>query len=272
VFHPAWSFLLLVLTAMALRAAPIPDGLGPLISRVFQLPDAPRLTWVGGGTNLLTNGGFETGDFTGWERESPAGKLIRIVSIPTGGTSSANVFSGQHSVGFVTSWPGPQTLSQVVSLPAGSSGAVLSWVDRVRNEGPTFVPPDQGFRVEAQTVEGFTLAVLFELRAGDPPRPPWSRRSVDVSAFAGRTVRFAFVASDNVALLELSLDDIRLEVAPPADTTYEVFLASGAAPTSADRLGSTAVPSLALPDLLPDTAYFWQVRASDPSGTTNGPV
>ena len=167
-------------------------GSGPATNRVWQLPPAPRLTWVGSGENLVKNGDFETGDFTGWDRVSPSGKQITLAS------AGNRVFSGTRSVAFITSFPGPQSLSQLVTLPPGST-PVLSWADRVVLSGENYQPPDHSFRVEVQTPEGFPLETLHELRPGDPRILPWTQRSVDLSRYAGQTVRISSLSSASVA-------------------------------------------------------------------------
>ncbi len=253
-------------------ASPVPDGAGPITNRVARFPDSPRLSWTGFGENLLVNGGFESGSLEGWEQEGPAGKLVRTTTIPNGGTTSASVFNGRYSVTFLSGYPGPLKLSQVVALPSTATNAVLSWVELVRNDAPRYAPPDHSFRVEVQTPDGFPLAVLQEYSPGDPLRSPWSRRSASVGQFAGQTVRLAFIESDTLGPMTVNLDDIRLEAAAPAGTRYQVLFAAGSAPTPTDRLGESAAPSLPMPPLLPDTAYSWQVLTTDAEGTHAGPV
>ena len=239
-------------------------GSGPATNRVWQLPPAPRLTWVGSGENLVKNGDFETGDFTGWDRVSPSGKQITLAS------AGNRVFSGTRSVAFITSFPGPQSLSQLVTLPPGST-PVLSWADRVVLSGENYQPPDHSFRVEVQTPEGFPLETLHELRPGDPRILPWTQRSVDLSRYAGQTVRISFVESDTSSL-EVYLDEVRVETAAPIGVTYEVLLSEAVPPGPADRLGTTDQPSMPLPELLPNRPYFWQVLAHANGQTFPGSV
>lgn len=266
----AWA---LFLSSRALGVGPLPDGPGPVTNRVALLTARRALTWMGWGTNLLVNGDFETGDLTGWREDGPFGRRIRILSPPAGADTAPNIFAGRHSVGFLSGMAGPLTLSQVVSLPADATGAVLSWVDLIRNNATRFTPPDHAFRVEVQTPDGFPLAVVFETVPGDPLRTaPWSRRSVSLGAFAGQTIRIAFITSISLQPLNVTLDDIRLETAAPLNTTFEVFLSSGAAPTEADRIGSTEVPSIPMPVLQPDTQYHWRVRTHHSQEILDGPV
>lgn len=270
-FRLVWILCFSVfLCASARTASPLPEGPGPSTNR-FALPpgvDLDRLTWVGGGTNLLVNGDFETGDFTGWTREGPVGKEFRVLNRST----SSRVFSGNHAVAFQSLAQGPMTLSQVVTLPADAKGAVLSWVDQIQNDAPRYAPPDQTFRVEVQTLDGFPLATLHQRITGDVLRTPWSRRSASLGAFAGQTVRIAFIESDNIGPLNVFLDDVRLETAAPPATVYDVLFGTNFTLTAANRLGSTAAPSLPLPELRPGTLYRWRVDVTDADGTREGPL
>ncbi|MBN9688720.1 MAG: DUF11 domain-containing protein [Verrucomicrobia bacterium] len=252
-----------------LAALPPPEGPGPLTNRVALSPALERLTWVGWGDSLVVNGGFESGDFTGWDRDVPAGKDLRPVDAKV---SPTRVFSGNFAAGFLFGQiPGPVGLSQVVTLPPEATGAVLSWVDQIQSNVP-HTPPDQTFRVEVQTPDGFPLAILHQLVPSDPRRTPWVRRSANLGAFAGRTIRIAFIESDNVGPVTVYLDEVRLEVSAPPNTTYDVLLSTNATLVATDLLGTTRDPSLALPALQPDTLYRWQVQVTDPDGTRASPV
>jgi hypothetical protein len=70
------------------------------------------VTSAGGGTNAIVNGGFETGDFTGWTRSGAASSI-----------SGSPVHSGTHAalLGSANPTNGDSKISQTFTAPSGSS-------------------------------------------------------------------------------------------------------------------------------------------------------
>jgi len=92
---------------------------------------------------LLTNGGFESGTFSGWtttQLTSPYTPWVIATSSDTGGMSLATPQEGTYDAmnGFDGNGPGHFTLSQTVSIPTGST--VLSWRACWRSRSSTRTP------------------------------------------------------------------------------------------------------------------------------------
>jgi hypothetical protein len=68
--------------------------------------------------NLIQNGGFETGDFTGWTLSGSAGGT---------GVGSGNAYSGNYAAAFGDS--SPATITQTVSDTAGTSYTLSWWLE-----------------------------------------------------------------------------------------------------------------------------------------------
>ncbi len=234
-----------------------------------------ELSWAAGGSNLIINGDFEAGTLTGWRKESPTGKdfiLNKGAYDPPGSDPVQPVFSGTVSVVATTGAPGAQALVQDLTIPPTATSAVLSWADRIRNYAPLFSHPNQEFRVEIRDPDGSVRAELFSTRPGDPLLQDWTRRSADVSAFIGQTIRVAFVEADDLGLFNVHLDEIRLEVSPVGSMQFDVYLGTNPAPGPAELQGTTDRLVWPVSGLLSETTYYWQVVARDGGQSASSPV
>jgi methionine-rich copper-binding protein CopC len=91
------------------------NPLASAFSRVFTIP--------GASSNLVTNGGFETGDFTGWTRSGDSSFTSVISGTPDGTT----IHSGTHAL-----QTGPGTslgfFAQTLATTAGASYTLSFWL------------------------------------------------------------------------------------------------------------------------------------------------
>lgn len=184
-------------------------------------------------SDLMTNGSFETGDFTGWTTTDPnddcdlAG-VWTVLSSP----SSDWCFSGfapnwptdisavDGSYFADVTWDGDGTsdamLSQTVSIPGPKSRVTLSWSDNTSWD-LTFGATQP--RVEyVDILNGGGSAVLRSyrierLRAGSNGSTGWVTHTLRLSRYAGQTVQIrfrltipeAFVGPGNFALDNVTL-------------------------------------------------------------------
>ncbi|KKM76026.1 hypothetical protein LCGC14_1384290, partial [marine sediment metagenome] len=193
-----------------------------------------------GGTESLTNGGFETGDFTGWTATSngvpeltpwtvgAAGSGFFFNSSPLDGTYSAyNGFDGEAGLQY--------ELYQDVTI-SGGSGTVLTTNHRIVYSGSGTGAQDRVFEISVRDTGNNVLETLYTENI--PPDLAsetdlgWNKQFFDLSAYAGRTVRIHFseiVPETYAGPMMIEFDDISLE----DDTVdwYEITLTAGNAIT-----------------------------------------
>jgi hypothetical protein len=157
-------------------------------------------------TSIIVNGGFETGNLNSWisngftinngllDPPSPDGPLP-----PYEGSFNAMWNSGS----------GTRDIYQTVTLPVGEP-LTLNWAHRVRNHHTAFLPNSQQVRVEVRSTTNVVLATLFTTSSGDQLLQNWTEHSADISAFAGQTVRIAFVVIANNFYLNLHVDEVNI--------------------------------------------------------------
>lgn len=213
------------------------------------------------GTERIFNGGFETGDFTGWTKTASAyGDFIinSGTNDPASPDGTIAPFEGSFSAVATQIGPGLHLMYRDVAIPTNFSVVTLSWADRIRNFYGTFAT-NQQFRVEARTTANATLAVLFSTQTGDTALADWVERSVDLSSYKGQTIRLAFIVDPGLYFLDVHLDNVSLRAVSPPTTTYEVFFGTFSNPGANQFLGSTTNNSWDIPILAPFTTYYWKI-------------
>jgi autotransporter-associated beta strand protein len=186
-------------------------------------------------TNLIVNGGFETGSFSGWtlENSGPGSFVINNGTYdPASPDGPLPPYDGTYSALSDQTGPGEYAIYQDVTIPAGSH-LTLSWEDMIRNFASSFENPDQQYRVEIRNTSDQTLATLFSTNPGDSLLGSWTARSADLSAFAGQTVRIAFVVQADIYYLNVHIDDVRITDGSDSGT-IPVTLAAGQVVTGID--------------------------------------
>lgn len=73
--------------------------------------------------NLLTNGGFETGDFTGWTVTPASSESVLFIT-----NTPANVYSGTYAAAFAATGAFDDTISQTFATTAGATYTVEFWL------------------------------------------------------------------------------------------------------------------------------------------------
>ncbi|HKH47209.1 MAG TPA: pre-peptidase C-terminal domain-containing protein [Thermoanaerobaculia bacterium] len=155
-------------------------------------------TAPGGGTELITNGGFE-GSSTPWVL---AGSSTRSTgSFPHSGT-------GYLILGAANS--ATATTYQQITIPAGSTAGLTFWLNVTSDETTTTTIFDQLF-VEVRNTSGTllaTLATYSNLNKGTAG--VYSQKgSFSLASFAGQTVRIQFRATTDSSLLtSFRVDDV----------------------------------------------------------------
>jgi hypothetical protein len=162
--------------------------------------------------DLIINGGFETGNISGWTlQDSGSGTFVINDGsfVPLSLDGPLPPFAGAFAVVSDQGGPGTHIIYQDVAIPAGGP-VTLQWADRIRNHAGLFEDPNQEFRVEIRNTAGQIVETVFSTNPGDLLVQDWTERDVDLSAFAGQTVRVAFVEEDNLGFFNVHIDHVRL--------------------------------------------------------------
>lgn len=169
---------------------------------------------------LVTNGGFETGDFTGWTSNgtgSGNGFVFNDGTLdPSGSVGPTAPIAGSFDVVSTQSGPGLNTLlSDFIVLPTSITSATFSWLDRIQNS-TVFQDPNQEFRVSIVDAALSTITTVFSTNAGDSNAVGPNARSFDVtgdlSGLGGQSVALFFEQQDNLFFFNVTLDNISLAV------------------------------------------------------------
>jgi hypothetical protein len=189
----------------------------------------------------VVNGGFETGDTSGWTVVNEAGgsgdwyvcssaacsALVPSNFPPPEGTYAA--ISSQEG-------PGSHILYQDVTLEAGATHQ-LSFTTYYENYEDSFYTPDslsyqigepnQQYRIDIMKPDAPVdsvapediLATVFRTEVGDPASMEPTPMTVDLSQFAGSTVRLRFAEVDNQDNFVAGVDDVKVTSVTTTDTT-----------------------------------------------------
>ncbi|HVT30458.1 MAG TPA: choice-of-anchor Q domain-containing protein, partial [Lacipirellulaceae bacterium] len=111
-------------------------------------------------SGLVINGGFETGDFSGWTLEnSGSGTFVVNDGIfdPGGPDGPLPPYDGSYASITTQTGPGTHTIYQDVAVPVDGP-TTLHWVDQIRNHATSFADPNQEYRVEIRNTANQLLA------------------------------------------------------------------------------------------------------------------
>lgn len=157
---------------------------------------------------LITNGGFETGNFSGWTAVNSANGYINWgvsganhgggFNPPVAVTPFQGNFSAWQGVAVFQAGGGTYTLSQDVTLPA-AQGALLFWRDRFQSNLTSFCgasPPcgTQTYRVQILNTSNVVLQTIYTVVNGPGQNTDtgWRGHNFSLTPFAGQTIRIRF--------------------------------------------------------------------------------
>lgn len=191
---------------------------------------------------LITNGGFETGNFSGWTAVNSANGFINW------NVSGANHGGGYNPPNFVTpiqgnfsAWQGiavfqpgggTYTLSQDITLPAAQTASFF-WHDRFQSNLRDFCGGSgepacgtQTYRVQILNTSNVVLQTLYTAAAnpGQAGETGWLSHYVLLTPFAGQTIRIRFstVATGNAdGPGQIDIDSVSVQ-SPAAPNAAEV--------------------------------------------------
>ncbi|MEZ5922881.1 MAG: autotransporter domain-containing protein [Hyphomicrobiaceae bacterium] len=172
--------------------------------------------------NIIVNGSFETGDFTGWDTidlASPYSALAVRTAGPAASHSPAiaptdGTFTADH--GFDGGGPGTIEISQVVTIPASATAVLIfDW----RAGWSIFGSQSRTFDVIVEPAGGgaplLTSNILSTASPSDNADTGPQTATVNLSAFSGQSVRVrlsSFIPEDYSGPAHLQIDNVVLEV------------------------------------------------------------
>lgn len=225
-------FGLAMMSAGLLRAAS-PTAIRPLRAPAQPLQGTPTPT-PPCGAQLITNGGFETGDFTGWVADETNPPPFVQSKIRYSGIYAAELGGGGS--------PGDSGFYQQITVPAGG-GSLSYWYN---GEG---APTSSDYQaVYVMDINNNILATIWQ---GQETGFTWLNQVYDMSAFAGQTVRIRFrvhtiQGSDG---LFMYVDEVSLF--PPCATATSTATATATAtntatwtPTAPPSATATSTPTI----------------------------
>jgi hypothetical protein len=219
-------------------------------------------------TDLVTNGGFETGSFSGWTVVNSGSGAFSTYSGTTSPISGYTIPApAGGSFAALTDQPGPGShlLYQNLAIPAGVPSATLAFDIFVANRNGTFyspaslsesVTPNQQARVDIMTTSSSTSDVgagvlrnLFQTQPGSTAVTGWTHYTFDVSAFAGSTIRLRFAEVDNQFYFQFGVDNVSLKIGTGSSPATTLPEGSAGAPGT----GSSQVVAAALMGAIPSS-------------------
>jgi PKD domain/RTX calcium-binding nonapeptide repeat (4 copies) len=209
----------------------------------------------GGGGNLIANGSFETGTFSGWTTATTGSPFVAW-TVSTAGATSGFLQPTAPQDGIYDAWNGfdgvgpmEYTMTQDVALPA-ASGLLLTWKDRLQWDftlGSGLAAARSYFVEVLNPSTNALLATLYSFSTGPETTNPtgntgWLSHSANLAAFAGSTVRLRFrevIPETNTGPGQAEFDAIALNAGSSPDW-YKFTLGAGEMATLAlkDLTGS----------------------------------
>ena len=220
-----------------------------------------QLAWDLGLPDLVVNGDFETGNFSGWVKETTGGGDFVVntgISDPPGPEGRTPPYAGRFSALSQQNSPGQRTIYQDIAIPIFFDSAVLNWTHRIRNHASEF-SGEHFFRVEIRALDNSPLGVAFSTEPGDALLNDWQEHSFSLQNYRGSTIRIAFVESDSLGFLNVGLDNVRVFLGSPGTVTSEIYLGSDTNLNVTHFQGATTNTVWDLPALALDSPYYWQI-------------
>ncbi len=224
----------------------------------------------------VTNGSFETGDFTGWT-VTPQTESAGTWTVATGTSSPLSehptpaASCDSHQAVYDQTEESSAVLIQDLTLEAGethtlsfthwyvnydSSGPASEGLHPAVDATPIWGSPDsldfnfdgtnQQYRVDIlkagadpfSVAPADVLKTIFQTQPGDPGSLDPTPVTVDLSAFAGQSVQLRFAAVDNDDYLNVGVDCVALTSTP---ITTSSTTSTTAAPTTTVAVAPAAV-------------------------------
>jgi len=143
------------------------------------------LTVTSSTTNLIVNGGFETGSFTGW---TTSGAVAPTITKAEPHTGSYSALLGQTAAPEVD---GNSEIYQTITIPStATKGTLTFWYWPGTDDTITYAYQE----VLVQNTSGTTLATILKVASN---AKSWQEVTYNLSSYAGQTIRLLFAVHGN---------------------------------------------------------------------------
>lgn len=257
----------------------------PWLALVACAPPAHTSTTQSALTSIVANGGFETGDYTGWTLSEDSG-------FPQNGTwtilgdgqaivPNQNVFDffdnafvletspglpilyhaseGSFVAAQLQNGPEDHRMFQTVAMP--SCQPSLLWDMQYANHNGSFEPSSEYLAVNVRDpVTDQILATPFKTNAGDPLAIGMSSFQVDLTGFAGQVVRIDFELQIQGAPIDAAYDNIRVLctglVAQPPTLDFGAVSVGAPPPTQSSTITNMSIDPLTISTITIDEPFL----------------
>jgi hypothetical protein len=198
----------------------------------------------------IVNGGFETGDLSGWttfEANTVGEGIFRAAQggsiLPLSGATAPTASAGDTLAISDMAAAGLRVLYQDITIPAGATLSFDLWWNNAAgfwvNPGNMFPNPfpNQHARIDLialdaplNTTDPDDIALsLVTLDENDPTQSgDWRSQQFDLSSLAGQTLRLRIAEVDNQGPLYVAVDNFSLIPSPGAATVLLLAIGSAA--------------------------------------------
>lgn len=199
--------------------------------------------------NLIINGDFETGDFTGWSTSHLGGSSLGVLTNPGDPDLGSSPSIDHYAFAGNQGGPSQNIFWQTFAVPNSLSSLNFSFDYTYRNFSSSFVNPtvdtldylsvsNQQFRVEILTGSANFLTVTasdivftaFQTVSSSPNPVLWTNLTQDittaVSAYQGQNLIVRFAQVDNNGPFDIGFDNVVLNattVSVPDPATLGIF-------------------------------------------------
>lgn len=191
---------------------------------------------------LITNGGFETGNFTGWTAVNAAGSFRNwaVTGSGFGGNdggafvpvpNATNVISGSFNAwnGVTANANSPYTLTQQITIPIGVN-VRMTWLDRYQMNHTQFCTTGCGtatYSVQILNTSDVLLQTLYIVNTptNTNSNTGWVSHLANLTAYGGQTIRIRFRAINTVTLAgpgQLEIDAVSVQTLQPTAANVTV--------------------------------------------------